>query len=62
MMFLVSFETHGLFCFVLFFFLLFCGFFVMTTHKIEVQVMISVKLDHCYFQLDFGPCRVNRSS
>jgi hypothetical protein len=51
-----------LFCFVLFFFLLFCGFFVMTTHKIEVQVMISVKLDHCYFQLDFGPCRVNRSS
>jgi hypothetical protein len=43
-------------------FLLFCGFFVMTTHKIEVQVMISVKLDHCYFQLDFGPCRVDRSS
>jgi hypothetical protein len=43
-------------------FLLFCGLFVMTTHKIEVQVMISVKLDHCYFQLDFGPCRVDRSS
>jgi hypothetical protein len=45
-------------------FLLFCAFFVMTTHKIEVQVMISVKLRSLLFSAVFWavPCWSSRST